>query len=387
MSDGGQLLTTLATALAVPAGDDDAFDNVVVSLAPRGPTLLVLDGIDRVVGAPSSDRAAPSASVASPASPRGRPSRHDDAESRRVPGRTSRHLDDTDLLVRAHYFLASTAENRRPDDARRHYIAAIAAAESAGLPDLVPSASIGLAIVEFEGGARDQGLARYETAVAAIQRRGDEDAVVVLLPQYAGMLISLGRFDDAHRALRRVERAVGDDVRITTMVAAAARARLERHRGRADVARRQARRADAMIAGAGVGRLDGLAAPTLALRRPERRRLPLPAAVRGHLRVDAHRRRRRCDLLGHVRARRLGDARGAPVDDARRAADLHGHGRRPRHVGQRRSRRARLCQRSAARRCGPARPGRRDRIGRVFRGHQRNVRDWVVPRPHPEPAR
>ena len=51
MSDGGQLLTTLATALAVPAGDDDAFDNVVVSLAPRGPTLLVLDGIDRVVDA------------------------------------------------------------------------------------------------------------------------------------------------------------------------------------------------------------------------------------------------------------------------------------------------------------------------------------------------
>ena len=122
-------------------------------------------------------------------------------------------------------------------------------------------------------------------------------------------------------------------------------------------------------------------------RRPERRRLPLPAAVRGHLCVDAHRRRRRCDLLGHVRARRLGDARCAPVDDAGRAADLHGHGRRPRHVGQRRSRRARLCQRSTARRCGPARPGRRDRIGRVFRGHQRNVRDWVVPRPHPEPAR
>lgn len=175
-------------------------------------------------------------------------------------------LDATDpLLPGAHYFLANTAENRRPAVARHHYAAAVRTASEAGLDDLATRCSIGLAILEFDGGDRAAGLARYEAAVRAIESAGVEDAVVLVLPQYAWMLISVARLDDAFRMLQRVERALGDEERITTMVAAAARARLERHLGRPDVARRHAERAMTMIERAGVGRLDGLVSPTLAL--------------------------------------------------------------------------------------------------------------------------
>ena len=109
------------------------------------------------------------------------------------------------------------------------------------------------------------GLQRYEEALQALEPTVDADAYIVALSPYVTMLISVGRLDDAHRVLQRIERSVGDEVRITAMVAAASRARLEWHRDRHDVARRHAERAQAMIEQVGVGRLDGLVSPTLAL--------------------------------------------------------------------------------------------------------------------------
>ena len=175
-------------------------------------------------------------------------------------------VDPTDrLLAAAHYYIANAAENRRPDLARRHYSAAIAAASAAGLDDVAVRCRLGLANVEFEAGERTAGLQRCEDALQVLEPTVDADAYVVVLCPYVTMLISAGRLDDADRTLQRIERSVGEDVRITTMLAAAARARLEWHRGRPDVARRHAERAQAMIEQAGVGRLDGLVSPIVAL--------------------------------------------------------------------------------------------------------------------------
>ena len=111
-----------------------------------------------------------------------------------------------------------------PATPERHYAAAIAAAHSAGLPDLVPWAARS---AWRSSSSRVVTAARVSLATRRrwppIERHANEEEVVVLLPQYALMLMSLGRFEDAHRALLRVERVLGDDVRITTMVAAAAR--------------------------------------------------------------------------------------------------------------------------------------------------------------------
>lgn len=178
----------------------------------------------------------------------------------------TRLLDATDPdLARAHYFVASASENRRPATARTHFAAAIDAATAAGQHDLAASCGVGLAVVEFDAGYRSTGMARYEALLAALQPRGDDEATVLLLPTYAWMLVSLGRLDEAHRVLQRVTDAFGDEVRITTMVAEAVRARLERHRNRLEPARRHARRATSMIEQVGVARLDGLVTPTLAL--------------------------------------------------------------------------------------------------------------------------
>ena len=175
-------------------------------------------------------------------------------------------VDPTDrLLAAAHYYIANAAENRRPDLARCHYSAAIAAASAAGLDDVALRCRLGLAVVEFEAGERTAGLQRYEDALQALEPTVEADAYIVALCPYVTMLISAGRLDDAHRVLQRVERAVGDEVRITAMLAAASRARLEWHRDRQDVARRHAERAQAMIEQAGIGRLDGLVSPILAL--------------------------------------------------------------------------------------------------------------------------
>jgi ATP/maltotriose-dependent transcriptional regulator MalT len=168
------------------------------------------------------------------------------------------------MLTSAHVYAAQAAENRRPQVAREHFAAAIATAEAAGNVDLARRCSLALAYAEFEAGARDAGLQRYELAMAAMEPENAE-AWNVMLPQYATMLICTGRLDEAADILTRVEAAMGDDVRITTMVTAATRARLERHRGRLTVARRHARRAAEMIEQAGVARLEGLPTPTLAL--------------------------------------------------------------------------------------------------------------------------
>lgn len=165
----------------------------------------------------------------------------------------------------AHYLLASSFENRQPALARHHYAAAVAAAEEAGLTDLALACAGGLGIVEFEAGERDRGLHRFEATLAAQEAAGQVDSMIVHLPQYAWMLISVGRFDDADRALRRAESAFGADVRIASIVTAAARARLERLRGRTDDAWRHARRAVEMITATGARRLDGLPRSTLAL--------------------------------------------------------------------------------------------------------------------------
>jgi ATP/maltotriose-dependent transcriptional regulator MalT len=99
----------------------------------------------------------------------------------------------------------------------------------------------------------------------ALEARGEDDKITVWCPQFASMLVSASRFDDADRVLRRAERQLGDDVRIATMHTASVRARLERHRGRHGAARRHARRAVEMIERSGVARLDGHVSPTLAL--------------------------------------------------------------------------------------------------------------------------
>ena len=175
-------------------------------------------------------------------------------------------VDPTDrLLAAAHYYLANAAENRQPDLARHHYTSAIAAASAAGLDDVAVRCRLGLAVVEFESGQRTAGLQRYEEALQTLEPTVDADAYIVALSPYVTMLISVGRLDDAHRVLQRIEGAVGDETRITAMVAAASRARLEWHRDRHDVARRHAERAQAMIEQVGVVRLDGLVSPTLAL--------------------------------------------------------------------------------------------------------------------------
>ena len=131
-------------------------------------------------------------------------------------------VDPTDrLLAAAHYYIANAAENRRPDLARCHYSAAIAAASAAGLDDVALRCRLGLAVVEFEAGERTAGLQRYEDALQALEPTVEADAYIVALCPYVTMLISAGRLDDAHRVLQRVERAVGDEVRITAMLAAA----------------------------------------------------------------------------------------------------------------------------------------------------------------------
>ena len=169
------------------------------------------------------------------------------------------------LLALAHYQIANAAENRQPDVARQHFAIAIAIATAAGHDDLATRCRLGLSLVEFEAGERDAGLERYESVLRDVEASGDDDAVTVYLPQYASMLVSVSRFDGAHRVLQHAERQLADDVRITAMHTAAVRARLERHRARPDAARRHARRAADMIDRAGVGRLDGLVSPTLAL--------------------------------------------------------------------------------------------------------------------------
>ena len=119
------------------------------------------------------------------------------------------------MLAAAHYYIANAAENRRPDLARRHYSAAIAAASAAGLDDVAVRCRLGLAVVEFEAGEQSAGLQRYEDALQVLEPTADADAYTVALPPYATMLISAGRLDDAHRILQQIERSVGDEVRIT----------------------------------------------------------------------------------------------------------------------------------------------------------------------------
>ena len=172
---------------------------------------------------------------------------------------------DHPLLPMAHFFIANAAENRQPEVARRHFALAIAAATAMGRDDVAARCRLGLAVVVFEAGERDDGIRTYESALREVERQGDDDAVAVHLPQYASMLISMSRLDDAHEVLQRAERHLVDEVRIAAMHAAAVRARLERHRSRPDVARRHAVRVTEMVARAGVGRLHGVVSPTLAM--------------------------------------------------------------------------------------------------------------------------
>ena len=155
---------------------------------------------------------------------------------------------DHPLLPMAHFFIANAAENRQPEVARRHFALAIAAATATGRDDVAARCRLGLAVVVFEAGERDDGIRTYESALREVERQGDDDAVAVHLPQYASMLISMSRLDDAHEVLQRAERHLVDEVRIAAMHAAAVRARLERHRSRPDVARRHAVRVTEMVA-------------------------------------------------------------------------------------------------------------------------------------------
>ena len=165
----------------------------------------------------------------------------------------------------AHYYLASTYENRRPELARYHFTQAIEAATAAGLVHQATACAEGLGFIEFDSGEFDAGLARVETALAARQAFGGDEAVKAALPQYVMMLIAADRFDEAERALRRAEQLLGDEVRIAAIVATTARARLERHRGRLAIARRHAQRALDMIEATGARRVEPLPRTTLAL--------------------------------------------------------------------------------------------------------------------------
>lgn len=169
------------------------------------------------------------------------------------------------MLARVHYYLASTYENRRPDLARHHYGRAVEAALAIGEVELATICREGLGVVEFEAGERDAGLRHVEESLAARRASRGPDHEAMMLPQYALMLTSVGRFDDAEAALRKAEEHLGDDVRIANIVTAAGRARLDRLRGRRATARRHAERAVALVEATGAQRLDALARPTLAL--------------------------------------------------------------------------------------------------------------------------
>ena len=182
-------------------------------------------------------------------------------------GDSCRALARTDdvMLPAAHYYLAGTYENRQPALAREHFRAAMDAARRHGNAMLATVCAEGLGVVEFEEGHVDAGLARIEESLVARQAIGGDDLLKVGLAEYARMLVSADRLDDADRELRRAERLLGDEARIANITACATRARLARLRGRPAVARRYALRAAEMIASTGVRRLEAIPQITLAL--------------------------------------------------------------------------------------------------------------------------
>ena len=200
----------------------------------------------------------------------------------------------------SHYFLASTYENRNPDLARHHFAQAIEAATAAGHAHLATACAEGLGFVEFDSGDFDAGLRRVEAALAARRRSAATKRWRRHLPQYAMMLIAADRFDDADRALRRAEQLLGDEVRIAAIVAATARARLERHRGRPAIARRHAQRALDMIEATGARRVEPLPRVDAGPARPRRRRRRLGDRRPRGGGEDGDRDRRRSSMLADV---------------------------------------------------------------------------------------
>lgn len=172
---------------------------------------------------------------------------------------------DDVMVAAAHYYLASTYENRQPDAARRHYQAAIDAAIRHGDEMLATVCAEGLGTVECDEGDFDAGLARYEASMAARYSRGGDELLKAGMGEFARMLMTAGRLDDAERALGRGEALLGDEPRIANIITSATRARLDRVRGRPRSARRAAMRAVEMVASTGVRRLEALPHVTLAL--------------------------------------------------------------------------------------------------------------------------
>lgn len=172
---------------------------------------------------------------------------------------------DDVMVAAAHYYLASTYENREPDAARHHYQAAIDAATRHGDAMLATVCAEGLGTVECDAGDFDSGLARYEASMAARHARGGDELLKAGIGEYARMLLSAGRLDDAEREVRRGERLLEDEPRIANIITCATRARLDRLRGRPTTARRAALRAVEMIVSTGVRRLEALPQATLAL--------------------------------------------------------------------------------------------------------------------------
>lgn len=96
----------------------------------------------------------------------------------------------------------------RPDPARERFAAALDAARAADDPTGIARAADQLGWIGFVTGARAEGRARYEEAIAAAIRAGRDDLEGFARNNFAGLLVDDGDFAGAVEQLERAEAAL-----------------------------------------------------------------------------------------------------------------------------------------------------------------------------------
>lgn len=162
--------------------------------------------------------------------------------------------EDDALESRAYLWLGNLAEGRDAARCTSAYQRVIEAAARHGDDAMADSARCALGTRAFESGAHADGLAMWHDAIERARTAGVDDRVVVLLAEYAWMLVMADRREAADVALGELTRRLGNQVRIAAITAHHATARLALARHEMTAARASIERALATMEEIGASR-------------------------------------------------------------------------------------------------------------------------------------